>query len=85
MALPSTVKSIQREAQTPPARVLMLEQHFSVSEIAEKWSVSHNFVLEKFQDEPGIVRSPGKRGLIRIPASTLERVYKGMLEAAAGR
>jgi hypothetical protein len=82
--LPSTRPS-RREIETPPANVLMLEQHYSVSEIAEKWAVSHNFVLEKFQDEPGIVRSPGKRGLIRIPTSVLERVYKAMLLAGGRR
>lgn len=82
--LPSA-KATRREIETPPANVLMLEQHYSVSDIAEKWSTSHNFVLEKFQDEPGIVRTPGRRGFIRIPASVLERVYKQMLNAGAGK
>ncbi len=84
MSLPST-KITRREIETPPANVLMLEQHYSVSEVAEKWSTSHNFVLGKFQDEPGIIRTPGKKGFIRIPATVLERVYRQMLNAGAGR
>lgn len=78
MALPVTTRQIKRQADTPPANVLMLEQHLSVAEIAEKWNMSHNFVLEKFQDEPGVIRSSGKRGYLRIPLSVLERVYREM-------
>lgn len=79
MALP--LLTSRRVSENPPANVLMLEQHYSVQEIAERWNMSHNFVLEKFQDEPGVVRSQGKRGgTLRIPASVLERVYRQMQE-----
>jgi hypothetical protein len=76
MALPITNRQRKRDVETPPVSQLMLEQHYSVAEIAERWNMSHNFVLEKFQGEPGVIRSSGKRGYLRIPSSVLERVYR---------
>jgi AraC-like DNA-binding protein len=78
-------KPTRRQIETPPANVLMLEQHYSVAEIAERWNMSHNYVLERFQDEPGVVRTQGKKGHIRIPASVLERVYKELISGSMAR
>jgi hypothetical protein len=79
------LKPSRRQIETPPANVLMLEQHYSGTEIAERWNMSHSFVLEKFQDEPGVFRTQGKKGHVRIPASVLERVYKELISGGHAR
>ena len=78
-------KPSRRQVETPPANILMLQQHYSITEIAEKWNMSHDFVLQKFQDEPGVVRTQGKKGHIRVPSSVLERVYTELISAGTAR
>lgn len=58
------------------------ERHFSVSTLAELWSVSPDTVTRWFADEPGVLRfgTEGKRGkrariTYRIPESLAQRVY----------
>jgi hypothetical protein len=85
MALPAIVR---RQASGPiqPASVLMMERHFTVSELSEMWGFSGNFINGRFRDEPGVMHtqkksSKGKRayGALRIPQSVAERVYSGMV------
>jgi len=53
-----------------------------VAELSEAWNVSPDFIRDLFRDEHDVVRwvrsRPGKRRyiVIRIPASTAERVYR---------
>jgi hypothetical protein len=67
----------------PPARELMMEKHYTVAELAEKWHVSHGYVLTLFEDEPKIRSPRRKQGAMRIAESVVERVYRRMLEAGA--
>jgi hypothetical protein len=73
-----------RRVQAPlPATVM--EQHYSVAEIAKKWRMGESTVYEIFRDEPGVIRKTkevqGKRtyGLLRVPESVARRVYEGMV------
>lgn len=69
-----------------------MERHYSISEIAEKWSLPYTTVMDLFRDEEGIVRKakgrrerrdPGRPkrtySLIRIPESVMIRVYSRMV------
>jgi hypothetical protein len=59
----------------------MMERHFRISDLAELWGVSHNYVLTLFEGEP-VIRSPRKKqGAIRVAESVVERVYRRMLGA----
>ncbi len=83
--LPATQISARRVADLPPANVLMLEQHYTVAELAERWNVSHDFVKDLVIDEPGIIRSQAKRaGLIRVPSTVAARVYQRMQQGVKG-
>jgi hypothetical protein len=77
----------------------MLEKHFTLAELSEKWGVSHDFLLDRFRDELGVIRptkskrsrerrEPGRPkrayGIIRVPESVALRVYATMLVAARG-
>ena len=74
----------------PPASVTMLERHFTLKELAEKWGFSYCFVHEHFRDEPGIIRAQrtgtrrGTRdyGTVRVPESVALRVYSRMVVSA---
>jgi hypothetical protein len=71
--------------QTP-----VYEQHLTIDQIAQSWSLSRDTCIRIFEREPGvlIVQAPkGKRGrrgyrTFRIPASVVERVHRRMSVAA---
>lgn len=79
MALPSLVKPIRI-----PSTVTMMEQHYSVRELADKWGFTLEYIRKLFQDEPGVLTTRSKNGkkrgygVLRIPASVAERVYGRM-------
>lgn len=61
-----------------------LEQHFTGQQVAEAWGVDYLTVYRMFRDEPGVLRlsvrrdpaSKRRRESLRIPESTLTRVYE---------
>lgn len=85
MALPVTARHQQRLAATPAPDVLMLERHFTYTQIAEMWSMSEDFVYDLFRDEPGVMLTKGKRHTARVPKSVMERVYASMSQGTAAR
>jgi hypothetical protein len=56
--------------------------HYTVSELAEAWNLSVDFVRDLFRDEDGVVRWVRKRAgrrryvTLRIPADVAARVYR---------
>jgi hypothetical protein len=60
------------------------ERHFTVEELASRWSLSEEFVRKLFLDEPGVVvfwrQRLGRRvyRTIRIPESVAVRVHRRM-------
>jgi DeoR-like helix-turn-helix domain len=66
--------------------LLATEQHYSVAQVAEMWSVSEDTVRRLFQDQPGVLRVSMPRlqknrkqrphVLLRIPASVLARLHQ---------
>lgn len=66
-------------AARPDPSVTMMEKHYSPSELAEKWSFTRQFILEHFQDEPGVMRVGKGRMTYRIPESVALRVYSRMV------
>ncbi len=52
------------------------EKHYRVSDLALLWSVHPKTVLRLFAKEPGVLRLPGKRSVILIPASVAARVHE---------
>lgn len=80
MALPA-LNHPQIKVAQPPARELMMERHFSVSELAEKWGYSVGFILKEFESEPRIRSPRRKQGALRFPESVVERVYDRLLKA----
>jgi len=70
--------------------VAALERHFTVSEVADLWSLSKDTIRSLFRDEPGVLKlnSPErrhKRGylVLRIPESTLQRVHERLRAGVA--
>jgi hypothetical protein len=63
----------------------IMEQHFTVKELAEAWNMSDVAVFRMFQDEPGVMRLGSQstrrrvRRELRIPSSVAERVYVSRL------
>ena len=58
---------------------LHLEEHFTPTELAEKWKLSHDTIIRWFQDEPGVLKVGGanrKRIRLRIPVSVARKVYE---------
>ena len=57
------------------------EQHFTVDQLAERWSLSDDFVRRLFLHEPGVIvfyhHRPGRRvyRTLRIPESVAQRVH----------
>lgn len=67
----------------PPREARAVERHFTVSEVADLWNLSHDAVRRIFRHEPGVLvigdpNPSGKRGYVtlRIPHSILERVHR---------
>jgi hypothetical protein len=58
------------------------ERHFTISELAQTWHFSEEFVRQIVQDEPGVTewvrQQPGKRRyrVLRVPQSVAERLYR---------
>lgn len=65
------------------------DQHYSVSQVAEKWGLSDDSIRRIFEKEPDVLilanRARGSRRVkrtLRIPAHVVERVHKRMSTAA---
>lgn len=63
------------------------EQHYSVAQVGELWSLSPDSVRDLFRNEPGVlvVQQPTKVRLrrkyttLRIPESVMKRVHNRMI------
>jgi hypothetical protein len=69
------------------AKKPMLEQHYTIAELAQRWGFSVKFIRLHFQNEPGVIvvqrpESMHKRGYatMRIPESVAERVYARLVK-----
>jgi len=68
------------------ATPISLERHYTVSEVAQLWSLSDNTIRKVFRDEPGVLRTqlPSLRARkrqnisLRIPESVVYRVHGRM-------
>ena len=64
------------------------ERHFTISELAEMWNLSEEFIRQLVRDEPGVTewvrQAPGKRRyrVLRVPASVADRLYRRAQERA---
>jgi hypothetical protein len=77
MALPP------RHPKSAPVTIHMMDRHYNLQEIAEKWGMSYQAVRERFQDEPGVLRwGRGRRASLRVPETVMERVYRNMVRGA---
>jgi hypothetical protein len=62
------------------------EEHFTASELAERWKLDPDTIRKIFRDEPGVLQfTSGKKTryrkcyiTLRIPASVAERVHRRM-------
>ena len=59
------------------------QQHYTVDQVAEMWSISRDTIRRLFAAEPGVLKfvRPGNRykrtySTLRIPESVLNRVYR---------
>jgi hypothetical protein len=58
-----------------------MEQHFTTTEVAERWNVTAVTVIRLFRDQPGVLRLGSMtarrrtRSELRIPKSVVDRVY----------
>ncbi len=76
--------SVEPPSNNAPGR--FTERHYTLSEIAAMWNLSHDFVRRLFQNEPGVlimgrkeVTSNRRRyATYRIPESVVERVHRRM-------
>jgi hypothetical protein len=69
----------------PSTRVeRFMERHYTLSEIAAMWNLSHDFVRRLFQSEPGVLimgreeptSSRRRYAIYRIPESVVERIHR---------
>ena len=44
------------KSTSAPVTIHMMDRHYNLQEIAEKWGMSYEAVRERFQDEPGVLR-----------------------------
>jgi hypothetical protein len=64
------------------------ERHYTISELAEIWKFSREFVRQIVRGEPGVTewvrQQPGRRrySVIRVPQSVAERLYRRALTRA---
>lgn len=64
------------------------ERHYTVSELAEMWNLSPEFVRQIVRGEPGVTewvrQAPGRRRyrVLRVPQSVAERLYRRALTRA---
>jgi len=67
------------------------ERHYTISELAEMWKFSTEFVRQIVRGEPGVTewvrQQPGRRrySVIRVPQSVAERLYRRALTRADQR
>lgn len=74
-----------RMGRPAQAEIHMMDRHFTLEEIAERWGMSYEAVRERFQDEPGVLmwgRRRGGRKFPRVPQTVMERVYRQMVNGA---
>jgi hypothetical protein len=69
-------------------REICVEKHYSVSELAEIWSLSENTIRRIFENEPGVLKWGTREGrfrrrytTLRIPETVVLRVHR-QLQAA---
>lgn len=78
------------ESSFPTDQPGVLEVHFTVAEIADKWKLSHVKVQHIFQDEPGVLKLGHPSRLVgknlqrryftlRIPESVFLRVQNALM------
>ena len=64
------------------------ERHYTVSELADMWKLSTEFVRQIVSGEPGVTewvrQAPGRRRyrVLRVPQSVAERLYHRALSRA---
>ena len=64
------------------------ERHYTITELAEMWKFSTEFVRQIVRGEPGVTewvrQQPGRRRyrVIRVPQSVVERLYRRALTRA---
>ncbi len=58
------------------------EKHHRVSDLAALWRVHPKTISRIFSKEPGVLRLPGKRSVILIPASVAARVHERLSQQA---
>jgi hypothetical protein len=70
-----------RQPQADP-----FERHYTSQEVGELWHLDASTIRRIFQDEPGVLKigQIGRRSkrdyvTLRIPASTVERVYRARM------
>jgi hypothetical protein len=59
--------------------VPMMERHFTLGELAEKWHMSRKYLRTWFVHEPGVIKYGkwhGRKLNLRIPESVALRVYR---------
>ena len=78
-----TVAEGERSTAQSGAKGVFAERHYTVTEVAEMWSLSKDAVRRLFQKEPGVVvltkpvrGSKRRYTTLRIPQSVLERVHR---------
>lgn len=64
---------------------LALQRHFTISELAELWHYSYNFLRPRFENHPAVVRSGQEESMhrrrkiqIRVPESVALEVYESI-------
>lgn len=77
--------------QPEDVREPFAERHYTINELAFKWSLSGEFVRQLVQHEPGVTewvrQRPGRRRyrVLRVPSSVAERIYlRAKQKAASG-
>lgn len=64
------------------------ERHYTITELAEMWNFSTEFVRQIVRGEPGVTewvrQQPGRRrySVVRVPHSVAERLYRRALGRA---
>jgi hypothetical protein len=78
----TSIKSTKGGISSTNNQELPFEQHFSPSALGELWSLSPDFIRDRFRDEPGVVcidrpETLLKQGYqtLRIPKSVAARVH----------
>lgn len=69
-------------SETENGEDVLAERHYTVSELAEMWKLSPEFVRQIVRVEPGVTewvrQAPGRRRyrVLRVPASVAARLYR---------